>query len=132
MNAKVNLAGMFAGFTEAWSPKVLGELNGQHVKIARFRGEFVWHQHEHEDELFLVVKGRMTIRLRDREVSLDEGELFIVPRGVEHQPFAEQEAWVLMLEPAGTINTGSAGGGRTVEPEWLVEREDPPIRGDHR
>lgn len=115
----VNLAEMFGRFTDTWSPRIVGELNGQHVKLARLRGEFVWHKHDDEDELFLVVKGRLTLRFRDRDVHLKEGEFFIVPRGVEHLPVAEEEVQVLLLEPASTVNTGDAGGDRTVVPEWL-------------
>lgn len=112
---KVNLAEKFALFSEQWQPKIVGELNGQFVKIAKVRGEFVWHQHANEDELFLVVKGTLTIRLRDRDVELHEGEFFIVPRGVEHLPVAEQEAWIMLFEPAGTLNTGNARNERTIE-----------------
>ena len=112
---KVNLAEKLALFDENWSPRVVGELNGQHVKLVKFRGEFVWHKHDAEDELFLVVRGRLTIRLRDRDVHLDEGEFFIVPRGVEHLPVAEQEAQVLLFEPASTLNTGDVRNERTVE-----------------
>jgi mannose-6-phosphate isomerase-like protein (cupin superfamily) len=120
VNDKVNLAEKFSRFTETWTPKIVGELNGQHVKLARLAGEFVWHRHEHEDELFLVVEGSLTIRLRDRDVRLDKGEFFIVPKGVEHLPVAAGEAQVLLLEPAGTVNTGDAPGERTVEsPEWI-------------
>lgn len=111
----VNLEEKFGLFGEQWSPRVVGELNGQEVKIARIQGEFIWHRHEDADELFLVVRGRMTIRLRSGEVTLEEGELFIVPRGVEHQPVAEAEAWILMFEPEGTLNTGDVRGERTVE-----------------
>lgn len=110
----VNLAARFALFSDRWSPKIVGELNGQLVKLARFHGEFVWHRHEQEDELFLVVRGRLTIRLRDREVTVREGEFFIVPRGTEHQPVAEDEVQVLLFEPASTVNTGDADGDRTV------------------
>lgn len=105
---KVNLAEKFSRFSEQWSPKVVGELNGSEVKIAKIQGEFVWHHHEDADEMFLVVKGRMTIRLRDGDVELSEGEFFVVPRGVEHCPVAEAECEILMLEPKGTLNTGSA------------------------
>ena len=104
---KVDLAQKFASFQETWVPKIVGELNGQHVKLARLHGEFVWHSHEDEDELFLVVKGEFTLRFRDRDVRLREGEFYIVPRGVEHLPVAEEEAWVLMLEPAGTVNNAA-------------------------
>ena len=112
---KVNLEQKLGTFDEPWSPRIVGALNGQHVKLAKLRGEFVWHRHEHEDELFLVLWGRLRLRLRDRDVQLDEGELFIVPRGVEHQPVAEPEAHVLLFEPAGTLNTGNVRNERTVE-----------------
>ena len=103
---KVNLVAAFAGFSERWSPQTVLKLNDYEVKLAKVRGEFVWHTHVQTDELFLVVKGELTIRLRDREVPLHAGELFVVPRGVEHQPFAAEEAEILLLEPAGTVNTG--------------------------
>jgi mannose-6-phosphate isomerase-like protein (cupin superfamily) len=112
---KVNLAEAFGRFSEAWSPKIVGELNGQHVRLAKLRGEFVWHKHEQEDELFLVVAGRMTLRLRDRDVPLEAGEFFIVPRGMEHLPVAAEEAHVLLFEPASTLNTGGVRDDRTVE-----------------
>jgi mannose-6-phosphate isomerase-like protein (cupin superfamily) len=111
---KVNLAAKLARFSDHWSPRIVGELNGQHLKLVKVKGEFVWHHHENEDELFLVLKGRLTIRLRDREVPLDEGEVLIVPRGVEHQPVADEEAHVLLLEPASTLNTGNVRNERTV------------------
>jgi len=111
---KVNLTEKLGTFTEHWSPKIVAELNGQHVKLVKFRGEFVWHHHEHEDELFLVVSGRFRMELRDRTVELREGELLVVPRGVEHRPVADEEVSVLLFEPASTVNTGSAGGDRTV------------------
>jgi mannose-6-phosphate isomerase-like protein (cupin superfamily) len=110
---KVNLAEKLASFTEQWQPRIVGELNGQHVKVVKLQGEFVWHQHESEDELFLVLRGAMTIQLRDRDVSLQRGEFFIVPRGVEHRPVAEEEAEVLLFEPAGTLNTGNVQSDRT-------------------
>lgn len=117
---KVNLAEKFSRFSEQWSPKIVGELNGSHVKIAKIQGEFVWHAHEDEDEMFLVAKGRMTIKLRDGDVDLEEGEFFVVPRGVEHCPVAEEECHIVMLEPIGTLNTGNAESERTVEnPEWI-------------
>ncbi len=117
---KVNLAEKFSRFSAHWQPKIVGELNGQHVKLVRFQGEFVWHQHEHEDELFLVVRGSFRMEFRDRVVELGEGEFLIVPRGVEHRPVAEHEVEVLLFEPASTVNTGSAGGERTVtDLEWL-------------
>jgi len=111
----VNLQEKFGLFTEQWSPRIVGELNGQQVKLARFGGEFIWHSHEHEDELFFVVRGVMRMNFRDRAELVREGEFLIVPRGVEHKPAAEtEETWVMMLEPAGTVNTGTAGGERTV------------------
>ena len=112
---KVNLTESFARFDDYWSPKIVAELNGQHVKLAKLRGEFIWHSHEREDELFLVVKGSLTIKLRDEEdVVLHEGEFFVVPRGVEHLPVAEEEAHVLLFEPASTLNTGNIENDRTV------------------
>lgn len=111
---KVNLAEKFGLFDEYWSPKIVGELNEQYVKLVKLKGEFVWHHHEAEDEMFLVVRGRLTIRLRDRDVVLEEGEFLIVPRGVEHKPVAEEEAHVLLFEPRSTLNTGNVRTERTV------------------
>jgi mannose-6-phosphate isomerase-like protein (cupin superfamily) len=110
---KVNLVEKFGLFNEHWSPKIVGELNGQHVKLAKFQGEFVWHQHDNEDELFLVVKGSFVMELRDKAIELNEGELFIVPKGVEHKPVADKEVWVLLFEPAGTLNTGNVVDEKT-------------------
>ncbi len=111
---KVNLREKFDLITDHWQPRIAGELNGQHVKLVKFVGEFVWHHHEAEDEMFLVVKGRFRMDFRDRHVWLEEGEFLIVPRGVEHRPVAEQEVQVLLFEPAGTLNTGNVTGERTV------------------
>jgi mannose-6-phosphate isomerase-like protein (cupin superfamily) len=111
----VNLAQKFSLFSEYWSPKIVGELNGQQVKVVKLHGEFIWHRHEHEDELFLVVKGRLRMKLRDREVTINAGEFFIVPKGVEHLPIAEEEVHVVLLEPASTLNTGNVRNERTVE-----------------
>ncbi|WP_224368543.1 cupin domain-containing protein [Hyalangium versicolor] len=117
---KVNLEEKFSRFSEHWQPKVVGELNGQQVKLAKVLGAFDWHQHDNEDELFLVVKGRLRLEMRDRTVVLDPGEFFIVPRGVEHRPVAEEEVHMLMFEPASTLNTGNLRNERTVEsPERL-------------
>jgi mannose-6-phosphate isomerase-like protein (cupin superfamily) len=110
----VNLRGKLSLFETHWDPKIVGELNGQHVKLVKFQGEFVWHHHEHEDELFLVVQGRFTMEFRDRQVPLEEGEFLIVPRGVEHRPVAEHEVHVLLFEPATTLNTGNVVSDRTV------------------
>ncbi len=115
----VNLAEAFTCFQEHWQPKIVGELNESYVKLAKLQGKFVWHQHEHEDELFLVVKGRLLIRLRDRDLWLDEGEFAIIPRGVEHLPVAAEEVHVLLLEPKSTLNTGDVQSERTVAAEWL-------------
>ena len=117
---KVNLTDRRSRFSEHWSPRIVGELNGQHVKLAKLEGEFVWHTHDSEDELFLVLTGHLTLHLRDRVVELDEGEFFIVPRGVEHKPVADQEVHVLLFEPVGTRNTGDVENDRTVNsPERL-------------
>jgi len=104
---KVNIAQKFLQIPEPWKPRIAGELNGQMVKLGKFQGPFVWHHHENEDELFLVVKGRFRMELRDRNIWIEEGEFLIVPRGVEHRPVAEEEAWVLLFEPASTLNTGN-------------------------
>ena len=112
---KVNLAAKFAQFSEQWSPKIVGQVNDMHVKLARLQGEFVWHHHDTEDEMFLVVQGRLTIRLRDRDIHLEEGEFLIIPHGVEHLPVAEEEAQVMLFEPVGTLNTGNVRDDHTVE-----------------
>ena len=111
---KVDLAEAFARFHEHWSPKIAGELNDFQVRLAKLQGEFVWHRHEREDELFLVVKGRLRMQLRTGDVLLDPGQFLIVPHGVEHCPAAEEECWVLLLEPASTLNTGDVEDQRTV------------------
>jgi mannose-6-phosphate isomerase-like protein (cupin superfamily) len=111
---KVNLAEKFRLFRDHWSPKITGELNDSYVKLVKLKGEFVWHHHEAEDELFLVVKGRLLIRLRDRDLRLEEGEFVIIPRGVDHLPIAEEEVHVLLLEPKSTLNTGNVQNERTV------------------
>jgi len=117
---KVNLAEKFALFGEHWQPKIVAELNGQHVKLVKFQGPFVWHHHEQEDELFLVVQGHFRMELRDSAIALEAGEFLVVPRGIEHRPVADEEVWVLLFEPAATRNTGSAGGDMTVaRPEQL-------------
>ncbi|WP_405440741.1 cupin domain-containing protein [Streptomyces avidinii] len=113
---KVNIAEKLAGFTEQWAPRRIARVNDYEVKVARIEGEFVWHTHEDTDELFLVVGGTLTIRLRDGDVVLGPGEMYVVPRGVEHCPAAREEAQILLFEPAGTVNTGAEGGDRTREP----------------
>lgn len=110
----VNLDAKFASFSEHWSPRLVAELNGQHVRIAKIKGEFIWHTHDDADEMFFVVRGALTIQLRDGDVALREGELFVVPRGVEHKPVANEECWILLFEPAATLNTGNITNERTV------------------
>jgi mannose-6-phosphate isomerase-like protein (cupin superfamily) len=105
---KVNLFEKFGLFNEYWTPKIAGELNGQQVKLAKLKGEFVWHKHDEEDELFFVVKGILRMEFRDKTVSIDEGEFLIVPKGTEHRPVAEEEVWVMLFEPASTLNTRDA------------------------
>jgi mannose-6-phosphate isomerase-like protein (cupin superfamily) len=112
---KVNLASKLALFSEQWKPKIIADLNGQQVKLVRFTGEFVWHKHDNEDELFLVLKGRFRMDFRDREVWIEEGELIVVPKGVEHRPVALEETCVMLFEPASTLNTGNVRGERTVD-----------------
>ena len=112
---QVNLAEKFTQFNTYWDPKIVGELNGQHVKLAKLKGEFLWHHHDDEDELFLVVKGQLLMKFRDKDVVLNEGEFIIVPKGVEHLPVAEEEVHVLLFEPMGTLNTGNQRSEKTVD-----------------
>ncbi len=109
---KINLIEKFKLFSDHWSPRIIGELNGQHVKLAKFKGDFVWHHHEHEDELFLVIKGRLLMKLRDKDVWLDEGELIIIPAKVEHMPVAPEEIHILLFEPKSTFNTGNVNDAK--------------------
>jgi mannose-6-phosphate isomerase-like protein (cupin superfamily) len=111
---KVKIAEKLSLFDERWSPKVVGELNGQHIKLVKLLGEFVWHHHDEEDEMFLVIDGRFRMEFREREVWIEEGEFIVVPRGVEHRPVAEEEASVMLFEPASTLNTGNVRDGMTV------------------
>jgi len=115
----INLTEKFNLFSEHWHPKIAGELNDSYVKLARVQGEFVWHHHENEDELFFVVKGTLTIKLRDKDLTIREGEFTIIPKGVEHMPVAEEEVWIMMLEPKTTSNTGNVENERTVEADWI-------------
>jgi len=112
---KVNIENKFSQFDEHWQPKIVGELNGQYVKLAKLKGEFVWHQHESEDEMFMVIKGQLLIKLRDRDVTLNPGEFFIIPRGVDHIPIAEEEVQVMLFEPKSVINTGDVQDERTLD-----------------
>jgi mannose-6-phosphate isomerase-like protein (cupin superfamily) len=111
---KVNLSQKLSLFQDHWSPKIVGEINDTHVKLVKLKGEFVWHHHEQEDELFLVLKGKLLIKLKDKDIWLEEGEFVIIPHGVEHLPVAEEEVEVLLLEPKTTLNTGSTQSERTV------------------
>ncbi|MGX7759740.1 cupin domain-containing protein [Streptomyces angustmyceticus] len=115
----VNLDDKLSQFSDLWSQKRIADVNDYEVKLAKLKGEFVWHTHDDTDELFLVVSGRLTIQLRDGDVEIGPGELFVVPRGVEHCPVAEEETAILLLEPVGTLNTGDAGGPRSKAPEAL-------------
>jgi mannose-6-phosphate isomerase-like protein (cupin superfamily) len=110
---KVNLQEKLETFSDHWNPRIVAELNGQHVKLVKFQGPFTWHHHDDEDELFLVVKGRFRMEFRDRDVWLGEGEFLVVPRGVEHRPVAEEEVAVVLFEPASTVNTGNVEEART-------------------
>ncbi|HLF19177.1 MAG TPA: cupin domain-containing protein [Bacteroidota bacterium] len=117
---RINLLQKFSLFKDHWSPKIVGELNGQFVKLVKFTGPFVWHHHDTEDELFLTVKGKFTMKLKDGDVVVNEGELIIIPRGVEHCPVADEEAHVLLFEPKSTLNTGSVKNERTKEKlQWV-------------
>ena len=115
----INLSQKFELFHEHWRPRIVGELNDSYVKLARLKGEFVWHRHENEDELFLVVKGKLQIKLRDRDLWIGEGEFVIIPKGVEHCPVADEEVQVLLLEPKSTVNTGDVQNERTVAAAWI-------------
>jgi mannose-6-phosphate isomerase-like protein (cupin superfamily) len=110
---KINLKEKLSKFSDHWHPRIVGELNGQHVKLAKLQGDFVWHSHENEDELFFVIKGRLLIRFRDKDVWLEEGEMIIVPAKTEHQPVAREEVHVMLFEPKSTLNTGDVVEERT-------------------
>ena len=112
---KINLAEKFKLFNDHWSPKVVGELNGQHIKLAKVEGEFVWHDHKDEDELFLIIKGKLKIEFRDKTVELNEGEMLIIPKGVEHKPIAEEEVLLMLMEPINIKHTGAVKHELTVE-----------------
>ena len=112
---KVNLAEKFKLFQEHWSPKIVGEVNDCYLKLVKFKGEFVWHHHDVEDEMFMVIKGRFVMKLQGREVQLEEGEFIVIPHGVEHMPVADEEVEVLLIEPKSTLNTGNVKSERTVE-----------------
>ena len=111
---KVNIAQKFTMFNEHWTPHIVGELNDSQVKVAKLKGDFVWHKHDDEDELFLVTKGKLLIRLRDKNISLVEGEFVIIPKGVEHLPVADEEVHVVLIEPKSTLNTGNVENEKTI------------------
>jgi mannose-6-phosphate isomerase-like protein (cupin superfamily) len=116
----INLSNKFALFQEHWNPKIVGELNDSHVKLVKVKGEFIWHHHDHEDELFLVIKGTLRMKFRDREELVREGEFIIVPKGVEHKPAADDEVHIMLLEPKTTLNTGNINNDRTKSTlEWI-------------
>ena len=110
---KINISQKIAQFNDHWNPRIIGELNKQHVKLAKIKGEFIWHKHDHEDEMFLVLKGTLKIEFRDRTETIQENEIIIVPKGVEHKPIAEEEVSIMLFEPATTINTGALENERT-------------------
>lgn len=112
---KINIENKLASFSEYWSPKIIGELNGQHVKLVKLKGEFVWHKHDDEDELFYVMKGTLHIAFRDKTITLHENECIVVPRGVEHKPFADEEVCIMLFEPDTTLNTGNVTNELTKE-----------------
>lgn len=115
----VSFAEKFAKFSDQWSPKIIAQMNDYHFKLVRLQGEFVWHRHEATDEVFVVLEGAMTLHFRDRDVHLRSGEMFVVPRGVEHMPSADRECKIMLVEAAGTVNTGDAGGERTAADAWI-------------
>lgn len=117
---KVNIKSKFDLFQDLWNPKIVGALNGQQVKLAKVQGEFIWHDHEHEDELFFIIKGTLKIEFKDKTVELNEGEMLIVPKGVQHKPIAEEEVWLMLFEPAATKHTGKIKSELTVEKsDWI-------------
>jgi mannose-6-phosphate isomerase-like protein (cupin superfamily) len=111
----INITDKFSKFTDLWSPKVIARMNDYHFKLARIKGEFIWHSHQETDEVFIVIAGEMRIDFRDSRVELKKGEMFVVPKGVEHKPIAEQECQIMLIEPVGTLNTGDVGGEMTAE-----------------
>jgi len=117
---KINIQGKLDTFSDHWSPKIISELNGQYIKVAKLKGEFIWHKHDDEDELFLVISGVLKIEFRDKTITLSPGEILTIPRGVEHRPIANSEAAILLFEPKSTLNTGDKSDERTIiQPEWI-------------
>jgi mannose-6-phosphate isomerase-like protein (cupin superfamily) len=118
-NQTIKLAEKFSQLDEYWSPRIVGELNGQYVKVAKLKGEFTWHQHDDEDEMFLVIQGQLKIELEDRQILIGPGELAVIPKGTQHRPVCEGEAHVVLIEPKSTVNTGNVKSERTVDVSWL-------------
>ena len=114
-NKKINFEEKFAQFSDFWAPKIIAQMNDYHFKLVKFEGEFVWHTHQETDEVFIVIKGEMEIEFRDGKVDMKAGEMFVVPKGIEHKPIAKEECQIMLVEPAGTVNTGTAGGDMTAE-----------------
>jgi len=119
MTQVINLNEKFNLFSDYWSPKIVGEFNDAHIKLVKVQGEFVWHHHDNEDELFLVLKGTLKIKLKEQDLTIHEGEFVIIPKGVEHMPVAEKEVHILLLEPKTTLNTGNVTDNKTVEAKWI-------------
>jgi mannose-6-phosphate isomerase-like protein (cupin superfamily) len=120
MIQKINIAQKFELFSDHWNPRIIAELNGQSVKLAKLKGEFIWHQHDHEDEMFMVFKGQLTMQLREGDIVLNEGEMIVIPAGTEHRPVAVEEVFVLLFEPMSTLNTGDLENEMTRNnPEWI-------------
>ena len=119
MIGPIDLVEKFSLFADVWHPRIVGELNDSYVKLARLKGEFVWHRHENEDELFFVIKGTLVIKLRDRDLTIREGQFVVIPKGAEHLPVAEEEVLVMLLEPKSTVNTGDVQNERSVDAEWI-------------
>ncbi len=116
----INLKDKFAKFSDHWSPKIIAQMNAHHFKLVKIQGDFVWHRHEETDEVFIVIEGGMQISFRDGQVTLDPGEMLVVPKGIEHKPYAASECQLMLIEPAGTVNTGDVGGERTVQNDtWI-------------
>ena len=120
LSKKINFKEKYSKFSKHWSPQIVAEMNDYQFKLAKIKGEFIWHDHKHTDETFIVIEGEMTIKLRDCEVNLTQGEMYIVPKGVEHKPCAEQECKILVIEPRGVINTGDEGGELTIHEDMWV------------
>lgn len=116
---KINVEEKFSLFNEHWKPKIVGEINESYVKLVKLKGEFVWHHHEHEDEMFLVLKGELLMRLRNKDVTVKEGEFIIIPRGVEHLPIAKDEVQIMLFEPKSTLNTGNVQNEKTIQAQWI-------------